>query len=419
MGTQQNNGFLREPEKVRWLDDNVQGNKVNVITPSSVPMGNYQQIESTAIQTKYKPIDNRSESVLFKPKTKKSPVKTLLGISIILNLVFVGLFAYYVNKSNSLSNEINDWEEEYNVLFDENNELNTDKNKLEMHKKQLEIDYSDLNQKYNKSQSDYNSLEENYSALQFTNVKLNEELDTLKINYSELQDELVKLKNEYDELNQTFYDLIEYYYNQTEVLRRDRKIYHEYKITCSWPGYSDQLIYTFEWTLSGYFDSLRRDHSINWADDDSVIKFANSYDNTNFKSNYLLNNYPNKADLANAILDIVHALEYRLDPPIGEDVRYPEETLIEGCGDCEDVAILTAAMMEGNGLDAILVLWPGHMNTAVYLSSPPPTYSGSAWYIEYNSKKYYFCEPTGDYGSDIGRLGEDFQNEVPDGIYEV
>jgi hypothetical protein len=406
-------------ENVRWIDG-TPPTDIKQPRGTAGPAGiNAEKMDSANAPPRSQPIDNRQQPVTNTQGQKKSLIKIMIAISVIINIILVGLFGYYLNRTNQLSDDIKDWEGQYDNLNSENDGLYKDVTLLKKDKRELTDEYSSLYDKYNESLADYESLDQDHSALQVDYDNLDTELNELKINYSDIQDDLESFKSDYNELNETYYDLIEYYYNQTQVLQRDRKIYHKYAVTCSWPGYSNQLSYTFEWTLSGYFKSLRRDHSFDWQDSESVIKFAKSYDVNNFKEDFLLNEYPNKADRANAILDIVHALEYRLDPPSGEDVRYPEETLIEGCGDCEDVAILCAAMMEGNGLDAILLAWPGHINTAVHLTSPPPTDTGSAWYLEYNNKRYYCCEPTGSYGSDIGRLGEDYQGEKPIAIYDV
>ena len=81
--------------------------------------------------------------------------------------------------------------------------------------------------------------------------------------------------------------------------------------------------------------------------------------------------------------------------------------------------MICAAMLEGNGLDAIFIVWWDHAQVAVNLPSVPSTDTGSAWYIEYNSKKYYLCECTGDYSWDVGDLPSKYQEKTPDAIYEV
>lgn len=227
-----------------------------------------------------------------------------------------------------------------------------------------------------------------------------------------------------DDLFGTDVDSLESKYSEEEeVLNRDRVIFREYDIVMDWKGHSMQFYpnwnYTIDWKLSFYIESLRRDHSINYFDGNSIKKFVDCLDETSFYLQNLHDSFPNKADLANAILDIVHALEYKNDPPGIEDVRYPDETLIEGCGDCEDLVILCATMFEGNGLDAVFIAWREHAQAGVYLEEPPKMNFGTPWYVTYNNKDYYICECTDDYRWDVGDMPPEIQNQIPVAIYDV
>ena len=213
------------------------------------------------------------------------------------------------------------------------------------------------------------------------------------------------------------------YSKEDEVLNRDRILYRKYDVILDWKGYSKETHkswkYTIEWKLSSYIDSLRRDHSINYYDRDSVKKYVDCWEKDSFYFQNLHNSFPEDEEMANAILDIVHTLEYKLDPEVVEDVRYPDETLIEGCGDCEDLVMLCAAMFEGNGLDAIFIVWEEHAQAGVYLKNPPKTDSGTPWSVTYNNKKYYICESTGDYNWDVGDITVEQQNQSPVIIHDV
>lgn len=221
-----------------------------------------------------------------------------------------------------------------------------------------------------------------------------------------------------------FEDSLKSQYNkEDEVLNRDRVIFRKYDVILDWKGHqktsSPDWKYTMEWKLSSYIESLRRDHSINYLDRDSVIKYVDSWVKESFYFENLHNSFPDEADMANAILDVVHMLEYKNDPLEIEDVRYPDETLIEGCGDCEDLVMLCAAMLEGNGLDAVFIVWQDHAQAAVYLENPPKTDSGTVWYVPHNGKKYYICESTGDYNWDVGEMPPEQQNQTPVIIHDV
>jgi len=75
---------------------------------------------------------------------------------------------------------------------------------------------------------------------------------------------------------------------------------------------------------------------------------------------------------------------------------YPLETLAHKRGDCEDQAILTAAILSAVGVDVILVLLPGHVAVGIALQIDQP----GDWLL-YNERKYYYAETTGRW-----RIGE-------------
>ena len=77
--------------------------------------------------------------------------------------------------------------------------------------------------------------------------------------------------------------------------------------------------------------------------------------------------------------------------------RYPIETLVDNGGDCEDTAILTAAMLREMGYGVVLVNPTGHMAVGVKCSSCSGTY------YTYEGDKYYYLETTGT-GFAIGKI---------------
>lgn len=82
--------------------------------------------------------------------------------------------------------------------------------------------------------------------------------------------------------------------------------------------------------------------------------------------------------------------------------RFPVETLAEGVGDCEDSAILLAALLRRAGFRCAIVIAPGHAAVAVEVPHDSP-----GAYFEHGGVRYYYCETT-DKGWIIG--------EVPDGV---
>jgi len=78
-------------------------------------------------------------------------------------------------------------------------------------------------------------------------------------------------------------------------------------------------------------------------------------------------------------------------------MKYPIETIVENTGDCDVFSVLAASILKAKGMDVVLLDWidKSHMNIGVYLPETPVYCRGNAWYMPYNSKKYYIAECTG------------------------
>jgi len=70
--------------------------------------------------------------------------------------------------------------------------------------------------------------------------------------------------------------------------------------------------------------------------------------------------------------------------------RYPIETLVDNGGDCEDTAILAAALIDAMGYGVVLLRFPTHM--AVGVKGSDSLY-GTYW--TYQDQRYYYLETTG------------------------
>jgi predicted transglutaminase-like cysteine proteinase len=84
--------------------------------------------------------------------------------------------------------------------------------------------------------------------------------------------------------------------------------------------------------------------------------------------------------------------------------RYPLETLVDDGGDCEDTAILTAALIRELGYGVVLIQLPGHMAVGVEGSD-----ALSGTYYEYDGSRYYYLETAGT-GWDLGDVPEEYQD---------
>ncbi|AEK19788.1 transglutaminase-like domain-containing protein [Methanococcus maripaludis] len=115
-----------------------------------------------------------------------------------------------------------------------------------------------------------------------------------------------------------------------------------------------------------------------------------------------------KSQLVEFIVAFVQSLDYTSDKVTtgyDEYPRYPLETLMDNGGDCEDTAILTAALLHELGFGVVLIELPNHM--AVGVSGDDSVYGT---YYNYNGKKYFYVETTGT-GWKIGEIPEEYEGK--------
>ncbi len=107
-----------------------------------------------------------------------------------------------------------------------------------------------------------------------------------------------------------------------------------------------------------------------------------------------------------SVVSFVQSLPYTSDEVTtgyDEYPRYPIETLVDNGGDCEDTAILAAALLDGMGYGVVLLELPDHMAVGVKCTDDYPGY-----YVEYHGSKYYYLETTGDSWK-IGQIPDEYK----------
>ena len=107
----------------------------------------------------------------------------------------------------------------------------------------------------------------------------------------------------------------------------------------------------------------------------------------------------------------------------GEYPNYPVETLFDKKGDCEDTAILTAALLQSMGYDTVLIRFlsategeAGHMAVGVAVAGVSGGYS-----YPYDGKNYYYLETTAT-SWELGDMPPDILSKYKgksDAIYEL
>lgn len=104
-------------------------------------------------------------------------------------------------------------------------------------------------------------------------------------------------------------------------------------------------------------------------------------------------------------LTFVQSLPYAYDSATKKEdeyLRYPIETLVDGCGDCEDKVALLAALLYELDVDFILLVLPEHMAVGVCCDDVE-----ADRYLLFNDKRYYYLETTME-GWQIGQIPESY-----------
>jgi len=127
---------------------------------------------------------------------------------------------------------------------------------------------------------------------------------------------------------------------------------------------------------------------------------------------YLGNKTRSDENFANAVLTIVHQIEYGVN-----ETKYPIETIVENAGKCDTMSFLAASIMKAGGLDVVLLYFKGvhHMNIGVHLPYEP---YGTWWWqqsvgYELEGKKYWIAECTPAMDWKVGDVPPLLVNEIP------
>ena len=116
----------------------------------------------------------------------------------------------------------------------------------------------------------------------------------------------------------------------------------------------------------------------------------------------------------NFVASFVQGIPYMKDDPNNDSYeypRYPIESLKEKRGDCEDKAILGAALLSELGYNVSLLRLPDHMAVGVHLDTAIGSY---AYYID----RYYYLEMTA-VNSPIGRVPPEYQGLTNVTMYPI
>ena len=273
----------------------------------------------------------------------------------------------------------------------------------------LESKIRNLTILYKELKGKYHALSESYKTLNATYMKILEAYTHLQENYVELRANYTKLKRDYEKLLKEQEEAIEY----AKRLEQQVKELLYFRGFLLYDYAHDQLIpivlqikaadyWYYRLNVSREIMSLNQRLSLLKKE---VRKYV-TYNDPYIRDIALeLRKYAGMNDelYANLVLQLVHEIAYN----ITKYPKYPLEVLVEGTGDCDNLAVLAAALMRAGGLDVVIILcevkqnatspWDAHAMIGVYLQSPPtlPFKFGRApWYIELKGKRYYLAECT-------------------------
>lgn len=121
------------------------------------------------------------------------------------------------------------------------------------------------------------------------------------------------------------------------------------------------------------------------------------------------NGFSDKRTKVEFVIDFVQNLPYVPDDVskgFDDYTKFIAETITEAGGDCEDTAIMLAAILQADsfGYDTVLIQPPGHMAAGIYGSDD---LQGVYW--EYEGRRYYYIETTGE-GWGIGDIPETYED---------
>ncbi|MBQ8958691.1 MAG: hypothetical protein IJ057_09390 [Bacteroidales bacterium] len=106
-------------------------------------------------------------------------------------------------------------------------------------------------------------------------------------------------------------------------------------------------------------------------------------------------------------LSFVQSLPYAFDADskhVDEYLRYPVETLVDGCGDCEDKVALLVALLYEMDKDFVLLVLPEHMALGVHCDEVE-----SSRFLLFHGQRYYYMETTMP-NWQIGQIPEDYRS---------
>ena len=285
----------------------------------------------------------------------------------------------------------------YSVLVDDFNELSSEYDSLQEEYDSLSGSYEVLLKNYSILLGKYILLQGNYTELQDIYLKLLAKYDDLKNNYTELQKNYTEVEMSYKELNASYNQLLSAYEELSTVYD---ELYNCYVILNStyWMYVNTLRNMPLPLKLCVFYEAVRRGEESRlypWQDYANFERDMILHDTWQFNAfiNYtymfvdiFVLEYGNESSMAEAWYSmywsfypwlpywglsgyseaelhqwVIDNIDYEYDDDInwgierfGDYPKFPVETALRTLGDCEDQAILDAALLESCGYETVI-----------------------------------------------------------------
>lgn len=292
----------------------------------------------------------------------------------------------------------------YTTLERQANTFTKDKTSLQSHINTIESQIYSLNATHQYYVSTHNYSNSEYDALQSEIQTLTNEKSQLQTwldgNKTLLQNENLILKEQIAEINETL----------TLFERQTREVFYfrsfslyNYKTEEDWYAWykiKSASYYNYRFDVETHVPALLNDRVTeelisktagSWTDSESDVIREIAYDLWQVSQG-------DEEVFVNLAIQLVHQLCYN----VTLYTKYPIETIVEKSGDCDNLAVLTASILNAGGLDVMLLLvhanGGGHCMLGVSLSSDPDDlfdYGRSdSYYVNVDGEPYWLIEAT-------------------------
>jgi len=315
-------------------------------------------------------------------------LKTIMGLAVIF-VIIISLGSVYVYYKGVLSEK----DRTIDDLKDENDQLDEQLDQLNDDYEDVLGEYGDLSDNYESMNTSYGELDQMYNALI-------SDYHDLEWDYNDLLDDYGVLQSSYNNFD-LWQDQVTYY----RVYFGDMYFwqYATYDILSHWKSMdkdtSEYYMYPIEdmKVLNGFVV-----YNDNWSLVDQI-------------ADELWKLSENEEDYAEIALEFVHnAIFYMSDlESTGQDEywRYPDETLFDKVGDCEDTAFLYASLLRSKGIPAVLIEYVDHLAVGVGLEGFIGTY------YDFEGDRYFYAETTSNmFDEDKFRERNYNIGEIPPGL---